>query len=422
MSKKPIFRARRLRSLSRPKPYRNPSRRSLASSRSVGEPLLRALLDGLHVGVANVSSAGTILYGNARFAEIFGTHTGELADAHFTQFVPVSNLQELQLALRRGMKGPAEGELKLGTSSGGSRTIHLSLAPIDIDGHPTVMITATDVTQLIEKNRTLRATEESLRALSARILQLQDQERRRIARDLHDITGQELAVVVMFLNQLAKTFGSPGVNTRAILFDAVSLVRKVEDEIRTLSYLLHPPLLDEFGLRSALNWYAEGFTKRSGIAVTVDIPRDLPRLSSEKEMALFRVVQESLTNVMRHADASKASIRIRIQGGRMRLFVEDEGRGVSPEAFAKISEGTTCGVGTQGMRERIQQLGGTLKFRARPRGIAVVATLPVDDRDAGPQVASRARGSVLSTGSAAADFAAKDKKRTLIADDHDVTR
>lgn len=394
MPKKRISRAPRLRSLPQSEPGKKSSRGfSPPSSRPVSEPLLRTLLDGLHVGVANVSSTGTILYANARFAEIFGVHPEELADARLTQFVSVSNPQELQLALRRGVQAPAESELKLGTPAGHPRTIHLSLAPVNLEGNSTVTITAMDVSELIEKNNALRATEESLRALSARILQLQDQERRRIARDLHDITGQELAVIVMSLNQLAKNLENPAVETRAILSDAVNLVRKVEDEIRTLSYLLHPPLLDEFGLCSALNWYAEGFTKRSGIAVTVDVPRDLCRLSSEKEMALFRVVQESLTNVLRHAEASKANIRVRIQGRCIRLLVEDEGRGVSPGALAKISEGTTCGVGTQGMRERIQQLGGTLKFRARSKGTTVVATLPVDDRDASREASSRARDS-----------------------------
>jgi PAS domain S-box-containing protein len=393
------------------------------SARSDNEELFSSLLEGLEIGVANVSAGGVILYANSRFVEMLQTRAQPVIGAPLTRFISEASWPALNIALAQGMKAPTEGEMKMMSASGGLRTIQLSLKPIQLGGMITAMIAATEVTELVEKNKALRATEESLHLLSARILQLQDQERRRIARDLHDITGQELAVVVMSLNQLANNLDNPGVNARQILGDAVELARKIEDEIRTLSYLLHPPLLDEFGLRSALNWYAEGFTKRSGIEVAVETPRDLPRLSLDKETALFRVVQESLTNVLRHSNSSKARIRIRLNDGTIRLSVDDEGQGISREALTKISEGTASGVGTLGMRERLQQLGGTLKFRPRPKGTQVVATLPIDKSDwAITEEAFSDAATEQPSETAEAASAQTRKKRILIADDHEVTR
>ena len=382
------------------------------------------MVDGLEVGVANVSSDGIILYANRHFIEMLQANPLEtVIGARLNKFVSAASWVPLDNALKLGLSARVQGEMKIASPSDRRRTLRLSLMPVHIGGETSVVITATEVTELVDKSKALRASEESLHTLSARILQLQDQERRRIARDLHDITGQELAVVVMSLNQLANNLNNPGVNARQILEDSVVLVRKVEDEVRTLSYLLHPPLLDEFGLRSALSWYAEGFTKRSGIEVTLDVPRDLPRLSIEKETVLFRVVQESLTNVLRHSNSSKARIRVEMRSGNFGLSVDDEGKGISSEALAKIAEGTASGVGTLGMRERIQQLGGTLKFRTRARGTQVIATVPVD-----PSELIAAESQTPQADAAPHDgftepfFSSAATKRILIADDHDVTR
>lgn len=394
-----------------------------ALTRPRDEQLFSCLIEKLDVGVANVSADGVILYANSHFVEMLQVRARTVIGAPLVQFISRASWPALNMALEQGMKAPTSGEMKMMSASGGLRTIQLSLKPIQLGGMTTAMVAATEVTELVEKNKALQATQESLHLLSARILQLQDQERRRIARDLHDITGQELAVVVMSLNQLANNLENPGLNARQILGDAVELARKIEDEIRTLSYLLHPPLLDEFGLRSALNWYVEGFSKRSGIEVAVETPRDLPRLSVEKETALFRVVQESLTNVLRHSNSSKARIRIRLNGGSIRLSVDDEGRGISREALAKISEGTASGVGTLGMRERLQQLGGTLKFRPRAKGTQVVATLPIDKADRAITEEAFFDAATEQPGETSEVASTETlKKRILIADDHEVTR
>ena len=335
-------------------------------------------------------------------------------------FVSAASWPALGDALKMAARDRVQGQMEIEPHSGRPRTIQLSLMPIRTARETNIMITATEVTELVEKNKALRATEDSLHSLSARILQLQDEERRRIARDLHDITGQELAVIIMSLNQLASKFGNQEVNAQEILSETVALVRKVEDEIRTLSYILHPPLLDEFGLRSALNWYAEGFSKRSGINVSVEAPHDVPRLSTEKETALFRVVQESLTNVLRHSDSSKARIKVRLHADKLQLSVEDEGQGISREALEKIVEGTAAGVGTQGMRERIQQLGGTLKFSARAKGTQVMATLPIDAAELGATDGESLHPGTSHGGGHSSRIS--KTKRILIADDHDVTR
>ena len=231
----------------------------------------------------------------------------------------------------------------------------------------------------METNRALRESEASLRSLCARILQLQDQERRRIARDLHDTTGQELAVIVMSLKHLSNSLDQPGFDARKAIVEVSELARQVNDEIRTLSYLLHPPLLDEFGLASALKWYVEGFNKRSGIDVTLEVSDKLPRFASDKEMALFRVVQESLTNVMRHSGSRKAWIRVTRDEEVVQVDVEDEGSGIDAAILARIARGgKALGVGIRGMRERLSQLGGRLEISSSSGGMRLLAVLPAE--------------------------------------------
>ncbi len=395
-----------------------------------GEPsarLMRSLLEGLDEGVANVSRNGVVLYANARFAEVLGVpHPQDLIGKNLKRLVTPAGWEELDAALARGAEIPTKGEMNLESAQGQPRVLRLSLTPVNVTRDRTIKITVTEVTELLEKAKALEESEASLHSLSARILQLQDQERRRIARDLHDITGQELAVVGMSLNQLARKLDQPDVSAKQAIVDAVGLVRKVEDEIRTLSYLLHPPLLDEFGLGSALHWYVEGFTKRSGIEVDVRIQPSLPRLSTEKETALFRVVQESLTNVLRHSGSRKARIGVSFDAGEVNLSVEDEGQGIDRGKLAKMNTAPSdAGVGIAGMRERLQQLGGGLVIRARPRSTQVIATLPIEETERPALLAEAAALEAAATTGheqPEGEPEATAKKRILIADDHEVTR
>ena len=216
-----------------------------------------------------------------------------------------------------------------------------------------------------------------LRELTSRLMTLQDDERRKIARELHDSAGQYLAAIAMNLSILEREDpNSP--NFKASISDAAAAVERCTSEIRTLSYLLHPPLLDELGLRSALSFYVEGFSERSGIKVELDIPKDLGRFHSSIETALFRVVQQSLANIHRHSGTHVAEVRIEADAEQVSVQICDYGRGIPPEVITRINSGKQiAGVGIAGMRERIKSFGGHFDVRSSKDGTTVEVSLPV---------------------------------------------
>ena len=207
---------------------------------------------------------------------------------------------------------------------------------------------------------------------------MQDDERRRIARELHDSVGQMLAALGMNLSTVKADLERLTKAVNAVT-DSAALVDELNKEIRTISHLLHPPLLDEAGLASALRWYSDGFAQRSKIQVDLDLPAQFGRLSGELETTIFRVVQECLTNIHRHSGSSVAKIRLSQSGDEVIVRVADEGRGLSPKKQDAIAEAATPGVGVRGMRERVRQLGGTLEINSNGegRGTAVIVRLPV---------------------------------------------
>jgi signal transduction histidine kinase len=219
--------------------------------------------------------------------------------------------------------------------------------------------------------------EEQLRYLSVRLMTLQDEERRRIARELHDSAGQTLAAIKMAVASLE--FSEP---RNTLLSGQVESVNALVDdalrEIRTTSYLLHPPLLDEIGIASAARWFVEGFAQRSGIQVTCDIAQGIERPTRDCELVLFRVLQESLTNVHRHAGASIASVRLWLDMDHLHLAVADNGSGISKERLTHLSftAGST-GVGVAGMRARVRELGGCLDIESDDTGTIVMAKVPM---------------------------------------------
>jgi signal transduction histidine kinase len=226
-----------------------------------------------------------------------------------------------------------------------------------------------------ERTRELDTANKGLRDLSARLLQLQDDERRRIARELHDSVGQLLAGLSMNLSTV-RTDIDRLTKTAASLVDSEALVQEMSQEVRTISYLLHPPMLDEAGLASALPWYVDGFAQRSKIKVDLDVPEDFARFSPELETAIFRMVQECLTNIHRHSGSSTATIRLRHLDGQVLVEVGDQGKGIpSDKREAMLSTGTP-GVGIRGMRERIRQLGGVLEITSNGKGTVILAQLP----------------------------------------------
>jgi signal transduction histidine kinase len=227
-----------------------------------------------------------------------------------------------------------------------------------------------------ERTAELDAANQNLRELSARLLQSQDDERRRIARELHDSVGQLLAALNMNLSAVRGDIERLAQTANA-LADSENLVNEMSTEVRTISHLLHPPLLDEAGLCSALRWYVDGFALRSKIKVDLDLPEDFGRLPRESETAIFRVVQECLTNIHRHSGSSLARIRLRQRDRQVLVEIEDKGRGIPPEKREEMSASGTPGVGIRGMRERLRQLGGTLDISSNGSGTVIVVRLPM---------------------------------------------
>jgi len=200
-------------------------------------------------------------------------------------------------------------------------------------------------------------------------LTLEDDERRRLARELHDTTAQSLAALCMNLSVVREATDTLNPRARAALDESVTLAKESLHEIRTVSYLLHPPGLDELGLASALSGYIGGFIQRSGIRVEVDVPPDLGRLPQAVETTVFRLVQECLTNIHRHSGSSTARVRLVRKPSNLVLEVEDAGRGIRGNA--------PSGVGIASMRERVQQLDGWLEIASNPGGTTVRATIPL---------------------------------------------
>jgi two-component system NarL family sensor kinase len=389
----------------------------------------RLMVETIDEGAATLADDGTVLYANRSFAEIFDVPLEKFIGAPLNDFVFGEDRELLNSLVADANRAIVRGEIRLDTRKQRPRTIRLTLSPMREQGVHTLCVVATELTELIETNEALRVSEVSLRQLSARLLKLQDEERRRIARDLHDTTGQKIAVLSMTLDRLTKLVDTKKQDVTDAFLESRSVLGKIGEEIRTLSYLLHPPLLDECGLASAVLWYVEGFKKRSGIQLNITIDEDLVRLPTDAETALFRVLQESLTNVHRYSGSASADIRIYQSAGTVHLEVVDHGKGIRGGADRSSIVGVpTLGVGIPGMRERVRQLGGQLEVEFAPDGTRVHASLPletVEPQSAGPSVEA-AEAALFSGGSedskAAGVKSRETGKRILIADDHEVMR
>jgi two-component system NarL family sensor kinase len=220
-----------------------------------------------------------------------------------------------------------------------------------------------------------KSAEEAARRLSGRILTLQDDERHRIARELHDSLGQYLAALKMRLDMLALSKEEP-----QLISDAIGIVEQCIKETRTISHLLHPPLLDEAGFGSAARWYVEGFSQRSGIKVSLFLPPAPRRLPREVEIALFRVLQEGLTNVHRHSASTSVEIRVSLSNEQVQMEIQDYGQGISPSTLALLLDGgIRASVGVAGMRERARELGGSLQIKSDATGTLLTLILPLTD-------------------------------------------
>jgi PAS domain S-box-containing protein len=254
----------------------------------------------------------------------------------------------------------------------------VDLSSLDADGKTLTLAVIHDISRRKLMDEERERVLDELHELAATLVHVQDDERRRIGRDLHDSTGQSLAALEFSLTRLIPVVAPLSNSARMVLDECVALARQCSTEIRTASYLLHPPLLDEIGLSSALRWLADGLRQRSGIKIALELPETMERLPPEHELAIFRVAQESLTNVHRHSKSPSVTIRLFERDAAVILEVEDAGHGIlAGGAPGRMVDVTALGVGLAGMRERMRQLGGALSVGTGPRGTCVQARLAV---------------------------------------------
>jgi signal transduction histidine kinase len=229
--------------------------------------------------------------------------------------------------------------------------------------------------ELHRKTRQLEILNMELRSLSGRLIAMQDDERRRFARELHDGLGQELTAAKMAIDSIL--IQGPAESNRQAIVQASSLVDGAIQQVRSVSHLLHPPLLDEIGLDAALSWYSEGLTKRSGIETSIEMePTDFPRLTPALETMVFRIIQEALTNVFRHSAAKKCWVSVAKKENQVRVTVRDDGKGITDEIAAFNPE--KIGVGIGGIRQRIKEVGGVMTLRnGQPQGAILETVIPI---------------------------------------------
>ncbi len=368
----------------------------------------RAIFEQTPVFAGIMTTDGIVVDANRLCLEACGYRAEEVLGRYFWETGWWRFSQEVQAKIRtatlkaaRGL--PYEGMLTYHWADGTERVVNFGLHPIrDHEGkilflHPTG-VDITDLKRAEEDYRKLAESldaevrartreleirnadvvrqSEQLRDLSRRLLKVQDEERRRIARELHDSAGQILAALGMNLARVAEHAKQDGFRLTKETEESQQLVQQLNQEIRTMSYLLHPPLLDETGLSEAVRWYIQGLSERNGLGIKLIVDTDFGRLSRELELVMFRLVQECLTNIHRHSDSKTAIITMAREGDNLSLEVRDEGRGIPPERLAEI-QAKGSGVGITGMRERVRQFGGQMNIQSGEKGTTILFTIPM---------------------------------------------
>jgi PAS domain S-box-containing protein len=377
----------------------NDGRRSQHGSHMLGQSTFATeLLEAMEEAVIATDLAGNIVYWNPFAEELYGWSADEVIGRSILEITVPPEAEpaaaEIMALLKSGESWT--GEFKVLRKDGSVVVASVTDSPVFDETGTLIAIVGVshDVSErkqteaayqkmredlesrVQQRTAELNAATENLRQLSARLLQMQDEERRRIARELHDSVGQMLAAISMnssILERESSKLSPQGANA---LQENSQLVNQINVEIRTISHLLHPPLLDEAGLGSALRWYVDGFSERSQIKASLELPADFGRLSPELEISIFRIVQECLTNIHRHSESPSAEVRILQHDGEVKLQIKDHGKGIpdGKKSILKSSDGT--GVGFRGMRERLRQLGGILDIESDGNGTVVTATLP----------------------------------------------
>lgn len=330
---------------------------------------------------------GTRDYISDRFYEYTGAAPGSASGFGWLDYVHEDDKSQAMSHWMHCVETGAnyEAEYRLRSKDDSYRWFRARAVPIRDDGrivkwygtcsdiHDSKLLEQSIRDSAAELERMVDKRTDELRRLSTRLMTMQDQERRRLARDLHDGLGQELAVAKMVLDRM--TMQRPSAYSDEGWIQASSIVERAIQQVRTMSHLLHPPLLDEVGLLSALSWYVEGLAKRSGIKTSLDVqPREFPRLAADMETGVFRIVQEALTNVFRHSDATSVEILVTHKEGLLTVAVRDNGKGIGQDV-AELKP-ASVGVGIGGMKQRARELGGELRLSNTSPGTAVELILP----------------------------------------------
>jgi len=382
----------------------------LKADKAVG--LLASIVDSSDDAIISKTLQGVITSWNAGAERLFGYPAKEAIGRHISLIIPPDRQDEETRILARLSQGERIDHFDtIRMRKDGARLeISLSISPVrdatgkiigaakiarDIGGRKRIerelyeseqrfrtLADALDTQvqfrtqELMRRNAEIVQQSDQLRELSGRLMFTQDEERRRIARELHDSAGQSLAALGMSLARIDDDAKRDPAQLSKGIKDAQDLIQNLTREIRTTSYLLHPPMLDETGLSSALRWYIDGLAERSDLSIELHIPDNLGRLAPEVELAIFRLVQECLTNIHRHSGSKTAVIRVAREPDKIYAEVQDRGRGISPERLAEIQL-RGAGVGIRGMRERVRQSHGQLTIDSNPLGTKITAIFPV---------------------------------------------
>jgi PAS domain S-box-containing protein len=322
-----------------------------------------AMVERMQQGAAMLNAEGNIIYCNPSLAQLLGVPRETVIGVPLRNFVAGADQLSCHELLRETEGGSSEGEIQIRCADGKLIPARFSFRLLSRDKSAAGVL-ITDLTAQKQQEK-----------IASRMQRMQDEERRRIARELHDSVGQLLVAIVMNISVVKKEAHKLTPETAKLVDDNAAMIEEISNEIRTISHLLHPPLLDEVGLASALRWYITGFAQRSKIKAVIEIPKELGRLPSEMEIAVFRAVQECLTNIHRHSGSSSCAVKIVQDEKCFRIEVKDSGRGIPK---AKLSDlASSGGVGLRGMQERLRQLGGALEIESGESGTTVTATLPV---------------------------------------------
>jgi len=347
------------------------------------EQRFRSLIEHLHVGVVLIGPNQEIQFSNRARSEMYGMSEEQSLGKKAIDLgmTPVNeDGTEIPFSMRPVARVIATKKAVLNWVMGWRLAASNSIVWIQGEAVPlfgengeleSVIAAYSDITKWKE-------AQEALHQLSTRLLQLQDEERRHLGRELHDVLAQSVMAVNLDLAQVARSSVPLDSQAKRALSDARTMLGEMSREIRTLSYLLHPPVLDDLGLASAIQEYATGFSERSGITLELEVQSGFGRLPQEAETALFRIVQESLSNIQRHSGSRTAKIRLRASSSYVELQVSDEGLGMDQKTMERGGgAGTRLGVGILGMRERMTQLKGKLEVESTPSGTTVRATIPL---------------------------------------------